>query len=209
MTYTLYSYWQSSCAWRVRIALHIKKIPYTYKAIDLSAKEHFSQTYSTKNPMLQVPLLETPTFSISQSLAIFKYLEAQHKIPTMIPSDIQTEAKMWEICEIVNSGIQPLQNLSLLKKIKKLGGDPMEWAQESIIKGFGFIENLLEDCKKVYSVEDFITFSDACLLPQLSNARRYGVDVQKYPKILRVCENMIKVKEITEAMPENQPDAKK
>ncbi|OMJ92061.1 hypothetical protein SteCoe_5266 [Stentor coeruleus] len=208
MTYILYSYWQSSSAWRVRIALNIKKVPYTYKAIDLITKEHFSQLYSIKNPMLQVPLLETPTFSISQSLAIFKYLEGKYKFPTMIPNDIQTEAKMWEICEIINSGIQPLQNLSLLKKIKKLGGDPMEWAQENIIKGFGFIEDLL-DHKKVYSVEDFVTFADACILPQLNNAKKYGVNVEKYPKILRVCENLIKVQEIIEAMPENQPDAKK
>ena len=126
MNYILHSYCHSSSAWRVRIVLYIKGIPFKYQTVDLLEKDHLEEKFAKLNPMHQIPVLETPDLKLSQSLAIFRYLEAKHKDPSMLPNNIELEAKMWEICEIINSGIQPLQNLSTLKKIKDLGGNQKE-----------------------------------------------------------------------------------
>ena len=207
MAYTLYSFWQSSSAWRVRIALNVKHIPYIYKSVDLLNKSEVTQSLSNKNPLFQVPVLETPSIRLTQSLAIFKYLEAKHKSPSMVPENIELEAKMWEVCEIINSGIQPLQNLALLKKIKSLGGDSKEWGKEVVEKGFVAIESVLKDIRNTFCVGESISFADACLLPQINNARRYGVELEKFEIIMNIARNLEEVEEIKKSLPENQPDA--
>ena len=185
----------------------MKDIPYRYVPVDILDKQQFSEEYTKKNLLRQVPILETPEFRLTQSLAIFKYLEAKHASPAMVPSTIELEAKMWEICEIINSGIQPLQNLSLLQKIKSIGGNQKEWAVFTISQGFGMLEYILKETKGNFCVGNGVTFADACLLPQVNNARRYGVDLEKFKIITEIVKNLEGVQEIQKSFPENQPDA--
>lgn len=207
MDYTLYNYWRSSCSFRVRIVLAIKNISYNYQSINLGTGQQNSEEFILENPMRQVPYLSGNGVGIGQSLAIIQYLEEVHPTPSVLPSTPALRAKMWEICEIINSYIQPLQNLSILNKIEKIGANKQEWAQEFITDGLKVVEKLLEHTAGRYSIGDQLTVADACLVPQIFNARRFSVDVAQFPHISRVFENLNSLPEIIRASPESQPDA--
>ncbi|CAG9312754.1 unnamed protein product [Blepharisma stoltei] len=209
MDYTLFSYWRSSCSWRVRIVLSIKNIPYQYHAINILSGEQKGEEYIEKNPLKQVPYLHGEDIGISQSLAIIQYLEDIHPTPSVLPTSPILRAKMWEICEIINSWIHPLQNSKLTNKIEGLGGDKNEWALEVVTSGFRAVENILEQVAGTYCVGNQLTVADACLVPQVCNARRRNVDLTPFPNISRVFETLLALPEIQRAAPENQSDAVK
>mmetsp|Transcript_24150 Transcript_24150/g.23906 ORF Transcript_24150/g.23906 Transcript_24150/m.23906 type:complete len:143 (-) Transcript_24150:20-448(-) len=140
-------------------------------------------------------------------MAIIQYLEAAHPLPSLTPTDYLLKAKMFEICEIINSGIQPLQNLSMLKKIKELGGHPKGFAQEVIRKGFISVEDLILQHHGKYCIGNDITLADVFLIPQINNALRYGVDMSSFPQVMSVLEELNKVPEIIKAPPDYQIDA--
>lgn len=168
----LYSYWRSSCSWRVRICLNLKEIPYDIKPISLikSGGEQHCNEYREVNPMEQVPALQIDGHTLIESMSIMQYLEETRPQRALLPQDFHKRAKVREICEVIASGIQPLQNLIVLIHVGE--EKKKEWAQHWITRGFRAVEKLLSTSAGKYCVGDEITLADCCLVPQVFNARR-------------------------------------
>ncbi|KAG7170260.1 probable maleylacetoacetate isomerase 2 isoform X2 [Homarus americanus] len=201
---TLYSYFRSSCSWRVRIALAHKGVDYDYKPIHLLKKEQVSDEFMKLNPMGQIPALIINNQTLTQSMSILEYLEEAYPQKPLLPKDLFTRAKVREVCEVISSGIQPLQNLSVLQKV----GDEkkMEWGHFYINKGFVALEQLLAGCAGKYSVGDEVTLADCCLVPQVYNANRFKVEMAQFPTIVRVHDALSNLEAFKAAEPTNQPD---
>jgi len=204
----LYAYWRSSTAWRVRIGLHHKGLPFEITSVHLRHGEQRQAPHLQRNPLGQVPVLELADGTrITQSLAILAYLEAAHPEPALLPAEPLARARAHQAAEIVNSGIHPLQNLSVLLAIQDLGGDRMAWARDVIHKGFVALESLARQTAGTYLVGDAVTLADACLVPQLYNARRFKVDLEPFPTLLRVEQACEQLPAFKAAHPSAQPDA--
>mmetsp|Transcript_9496 Transcript_9496/g.18353 ORF Transcript_9496/g.18353 Transcript_9496/m.18353 type:complete len:213 (-) Transcript_9496:5704-6342(-) len=207
METVLWSYWKSSASWRVRIALNLKGVPYRYEAIDLFKSQQATPEYAGVNPMLQVPTLLIDGKKFTQSLAIIRYLELTRPQVKLVPEDPYLEARMWEICEIINSGIQPLHNLSVLKKVEELGGNKNEWGKEAIVKGLSAVEELLYRTSGDYAIGNTPTAADCCIVPQLYAARRFDVSLRNYVTLEHI-EKMTRTNlAFIRANLENQPDS--
>ena len=115
-------------------------------------------------------------------------------------------AKMWEVCEVINSGTQPLQNVSVIKRINDVGGDGKQWAKEYIEKGLSSVEKIVSNYSKTYSFEDYPTLADACILPQVYNARRFEIDMNLFPRCQEIAEKLMQIPEVVESSPDQQPD---
>ncbi|KAM9982342.1 hypothetical protein ACTFIZ_006882 [Dictyostelium cf. discoideum] len=208
----LYSYWRSSCSWRVRVALAYKKIKYEYKAIHLlkDGGQQKSDEYSKINPMKAIPTLEIDGHIIGQSLAILEYLEETHPENPLMPKGSYERAIARQMMQIIGSDIQPLQNLKVLGLIAQYSGDDAkkaEWARTVITNGFNGLEKLLEKHSGKFCVGDSVSFADLCLPAQVYNANRFNVDMTQYPNITRVNQHLLTIPEFIEALPQNQPDA--
>lgn len=207
----LYSYWRSSCSWRVRLALGFKNISTEIIPIHL-VKEggvQFSEEYAKLNPMNQVPSLVLDDGRVlTQSVAIIEFLEEKFPLPSLFPSEQYERAKMRELVEIVNSGIQPFQNLSLLLRLEELQpGIKLPWGKEVITKGLLALESKAIDTAGDFLIGNQFTAADCCLIPQLYNARRFKCDLSQIPTILNVEANCKKLEFFAAASPEEQSDA--
>jgi len=205
---TLYTYFRSSASWRVRIVLAHKGIDYDYKAINLLKKDHLAEDYMKNvSPMGQVPALEYDGKIITQSMAIMQLLEDLYPSTTpMIPKDPFKKAQALEISDIVNSGIQPLQNLSVILKISDEVDKRTEWAGFWVSKGLTALESVLAKSSGLYCVGDEITIADACLFPQVASAIRFNVDVEKYPKVNEIYKRLGQLESFKKAHAFTQPD---
>lgn len=210
----LHSYWRSSSAWRVRIALHLKGLPFTTKAVHLTKDggEQFSEEFKQLNPFGQVPVLEIGNGrAISQSLAILEYLEESYpnNAPHILPSDPYQKAIARQLALMIVSGIQPLQNLKVLNSIAADFGPQHRdlWAKRVIDEGLTALESVLARTSGRFCIGDEITIADLCLIPQLYNARRFGVDVNKFHVALRIETECNKLEAFQKAHPDVQPDA--
>ncbi|KAL7731116.1 hypothetical protein ACLKA6_014315 [Drosophila palustris] len=203
----LYSYCHSSCSWRVRIALGLKKIPYDINAISLrktEAAHAYTNQYRELNPMQQVPTLQIDGQTLCDSVAIMHYLEETRPEHPILPKDPIKRAKVREIVQIICSGIQPLQNSSVLAHLGK--EKSTEWAQHWISRGFRALEQVLSKSSGKYCVADEISMADCCLVPQVFNARRYHVNLDPYPTILRLDKHLGSIETFLDCHPHNQPD---
>uniref|UniRef100_A0A0K8RHM9 Putative glutathione s-transferase n=1 Tax=Ixodes ricinus TaxID=34613 RepID=A0A0K8RHM9_IXORI len=202
----LYSYFRSSCAYRVRIALALKNVEYEQKTVNLikDGGEQKSAEFTERNPMQQVPVLEVNGEPLSQSLAIIEYLEEKYPEPSLLPKDLVLRSKVRAIAELIASGIQPLQNIGILFKLEQSKRN--EWAVEFISKGFQALEAVLAKTAGKYCVGDSVTMADACLVPQVYNAKRFKVDLAPYPTIVRVNNTLEKLEAFKAAHPCCQPD---
>lgn len=135
---TLYSYWRSSCSWRVRIALAWKGISYEYKAVHLVKGEQMNEEYAAKNPMREVPTLVIDGHVLNQSVAILEYLEETRPEPPLLPniSYPDRRAAVRKIVNLIAADIQPIQTLRVLNRIGEEGEEKVEWAQHWINFGF-------------------------------------------------------------------------
>ena len=207
----LYSYWRSSCSWRVRIALNLKGIKYEYKAVNLvkDGGEQRKDDYKKLNPQGYVPALIIDGHTLAESLPIIEYLEENHAGDrSLFPKDSYLKFKARQICEVINSGTQPIQNLSVLQKIKEdYNGDQGEWAKYWIDKGFKSLEALISETKGTYCIGDEPTVADCFLIPQVYNANRFGVDMTQFPSIQEVVLNLEQLEEFKNAHPDKMPDA--
>lgn len=213
-TLRLFSYWRSSASWRVRIALHHKRIPFEYVAVHLVEGQQRSDEHRARNPMAQVPALELELSGrrviVAQSLAILELLEEQFPEPALLPRDPYLRARARELAEIVNAGIQPHQNLTPMQRIDALSpGAGKANAKHWNEVGLAAYEARARDVAGRFSVGDAPTFADCCLVPQLYGARRFGVEdlEQRYPTLLRIEAACAELPAFRAAHPDAQPDA--
>jgi len=204
----LYSYFRSSASWRVRIALALKDVKYEYKPVHLikNGGEQKSDEYKKMNPMAQVPTLMVDDVSLTQSLPIMEYLEEKFPSPALLPKDAIARSQVRAIAEIINSGTQPLQNLSVLQKLGDLNVDKAEWAKFYITQGLQAVETMLEKTAGKYCYGDSVSMADLCLIPQLHNAERFKVDMSAFPKIVAVQKALEELPAFKAAHAFSQPD---
>lgn len=213
---TLYSYWRSSCSYRVRIALNLKGIEYQIHPIHLLKEggQQYSDEYKKLNPSCKVPTLEVfdengNSVYISESTAICEYLEEVYSDVPLLPKQPIERAKVRAVYNAISSNIQPIQNLPVLNKISEIGGNKMEWGKYWIDRGLESVEQLVTQYRGKYCVGDQITLADAYLVPQLYNARRFNVDLTKFPNLIEIEERLLSEWAFDNAKPENQLDAEK
>lgn len=210
----LYSYWRSSCSWRVRIGLNLKGLAYTYEAVHLikDGGQQNSEAYRALNPMRTVPTLELEEGGVvrrlSQSIAILEYLEERYRTPALLPSEPLLRARVRMLAEMVNSGIQPLQNLSVLQFVKgELKADDKAFGAHWNTRGLVALEAAVKETAGTYCVGDTVSLADIFLVPQLHGARRFGVDLTAFPTLTRIEAACDKLPAFQAAHPDRQPDA--
>jgi maleylpyruvate isomerase len=188
----LYSYFRSSSAWRVRIALHLKGLAHEIVPVHLvkGGGEQHKASFAAQNPMRQVPVLEVSdgngAFRLTQSMAILEYLEERFPEPRLLPEALVQRARARELAEFVNSGIQPLQNLDLRKSLHKAGIEPDPIIQSYIQRGMEALERRAQETAGRFLVGDAVTVADILLVPQLYASNRFGVPVTAFPTLERV-----------------------
>jgi maleylpyruvate isomerase len=208
----LYNYFRSSAAFRTRIALNLKGIPYESEAVHLTRDGGAQSTPAFRkiNPQARVPALKLDNGDILvQSLAIMDYIEETHPQPPLLPKDPAARAHVRAVAQIVSCDIHPLNNTSVLnylrKELKQDDAAVNAWYHHWVIAGFDAVEQLLKPGK--FAFGDNVTLADVCLVPQVYNARRFKVPLDKYPKILAVDTACRAIPAFEKAKPENQPDA--
>lgn len=212
----LYGYWRSSSSWRVRIGLALKGLDYEYEAVHLVAdggKQHGSE-FREHNPMRQVPLLtwqdDGETYRLSQSLAILEFLEERYPEPSILPGDAFRRAQVRQLAEVVNAGIQPLQNLAVIQRLRDdLDQDAKRWCAYWIRRGLVAYEAMVANEEGPFSVGELPTVADACLIPQLYNARRFDVELDDLPRLLSIEKTCFEHPAFQVSHPDEQPDAAK
>lgn len=214
VTPKLYGYWRSSCSYRVRIALGLKGIAYETVPVHLlkDGGQQRADAYRARNPMAQVPLLEIEhepglVVELTQSVAILEYLEERFPQPALLPSCAYLRARVRKCVEIVNSGVQPLQNLSLLGELKRLGGDAAAFAKAANERGLAALEAEAESAGGAFMIGDELTLADVMLVPQVYSARRFGVDLAAYPTLASIDARLAELPAFAAAHPDRQPDA--
>jgi maleylpyruvate isomerase len=210
----LYNYWRSSCSWRVRIALNLKGLAYTYMPVHLlkDGGQQHSEAYRALNPMRTVPTLEFEEGGevrrLSQSLAILEYLEERYRTPALLPADPLLRARVRMMAEMVNSGIQPLQNLSVLQFVKaELKADDKAFGAYWNARGLAALEAVVKETAGTYCLGEQVSFADICLVPQLYAARRFAVDLAPYPTLTRIEVACNSLPAFQAAHADRQPDA--
>lgn len=205
----LYGYWRSTSSWRVRIALQLKGLAVEYVPVHLireGGQQHES-SFASKSPAHQVPVLEVDGAFITQSLAIIDYLEEAHPTPPLLPQDLVLRAKCRALAELVNSGIQPMQNLSVQRYVKnQLAGDEKAWTRHFIHQGLVALDELARQTAGGFLVGDDVSLADICLVPQLYAARRNDVPLDAFSTLLRAEESCARLPAFAGAHPDAQPD---
>ncbi len=214
MSVTLYAYWRSSASWRVRIGLHLKGVPHRIEPVHLvrDGGEQHGEAHRARNPMAQVPVLAVPDGAggvhlLTQSMAILDWLDATWPTPALYPADPWERARAIELAEIVNAGTQPLQNLGILQAIEGLGGDKLAWGRDVIAKGLAAVQARAQGASGAFLVGDAVSVADLCLVPQLYNARRFGVDLQPLSALVEIEARCAEIPAFKAAHPDLQPDA--
>jgi maleylacetoacetate isomerase len=208
----LYNYWRSSSSHRVRIALGLKGLAYRYVAVDLLAGEHTSSAYAARSPTGFVPCLVLDGTAYVESVAIVELLEERFPAPPLYPSDARGRARVRALVEIVNSGTQPLQNVSVLRFRSPDADTQRSWAQHFVRRGLASFEAAVaaheqEGTRGPYAYGDTPTAADVFLVPQVVSAKRFGVDLAPFPRIVRAFDQAMKLDAVRAAAPEAQHDA--
>lgn len=211
---SLYNYFRSSCSYRARIALELKGLSYDYIPVHLikDGGEQHQADYRKLNPLRLVPTLQTGNVTLTQSLVIMEYLDETYPSdPVLFPRQGNIRYKVKELCEIINSSIQPLTNIGPLQALEKDFAATLEqknqWIHYWNKKGFDAFERLLEDSHGTYCVGDQITAADLCLIPQIFSAERFGFDMSPYPLMSKINESCLKLEAFRKAHPDHQVDS--
>ncbi|HEU4383439.1 MAG TPA: maleylacetoacetate isomerase [Anaeromyxobacteraceae bacterium] len=208
----LHGYWRSSSAWRVRIGLHWKGIPFQHKIVNLLAGEQKRPEHLEVSPLGHVPLLEVEeggrTAYLHQSMAILEWLEERVPAPPLLPADAEGRARVRRLAEHVNSSIQPYQNAVTLAWIRdQLPGREKEWGAHWVGRGLAALEVEASRGAGRFSHGDAVTLADLYLVPQLLGARRFGVDLSRFPRLLAIEAACRELEPFRLSEPEAQPDA--
>jgi maleylacetoacetate isomerase len=209
----LYTFFRSSAAYRVRIALNLKGIPYEAVPVDLRPGAHREPDYLALNPQGLIPALEDGGEVISQSLAIIEYLEEMHPQPPLLPRGAFERARVRSLALAVACDIHPLNNLRVLNYLRSpLGQDEAAvdtWYRHWIAEG---LRGLEAEAKRASSdgrhlVGTAVTLADVCLVPQMFNARRFRCNVDPFPTLRGICGHLETLPAFAAAAPGAQPDA--
>lgn len=213
----LYSYFRSSAAYRVRIALNLKGLPYETVPVHLTrgGGEQLAPAYRRLNPQALVPVLEDGGQVFTQSLAIIEYLEETHPKAPLLPKEPAARARVRALALAIACDLHPLNNLRVLNYLTGPMGltdaAKQTWYQHWIADGLGALEASLASDRATgrFCHGDAPGLADCCLIPQLANAHRFKCDVSPYPTLLRIEKNCQALEAFQRAAPGEQPDAEK
>ena len=221
MALKLYTYWRSSAAYRVRIALNLKGLPYESvpKHLLRDGGEQKKADYLALNPQGLVPALADDGFVVPQSLAICEYLEEIHPEPRLLPGSARDRAIVRGMALAIACDTHPLNNVPIVGYLRReFGADDaavQQWMAHWIGRGFIALERWVgslagapsDPSQQPFCFGSQVTLADVCLVPQMYNARRFGVDVSPYPRLAAICAHAEAMPAFAAARPEAQPDA--
>ncbi|MFC4294543.1 maleylacetoacetate isomerase [Novosphingobium tardum] len=200
----LHDYWRSSAAYRVRIVLNLKGVDYTAHPVDLRLGEQTHDDYLALNPQGLVPTLEIDGLVLTQSLAIIDYLDATHKDPPMVSSDPARRSRTLAQALVLAADTHPLNNLRVLNYLREeFGADEARverWIQRWITSAFETLER--DAPRDGFFGGDAPDLADVCLVPQMYSARRFNMDLQDFPRLLRIDAAMRALEPVARAAPE-------
>lgn len=207
---TLYGYWRSTTSYRVRIALHLKGVPYDTVSVDLATGAQRSEAYLALNPGGGVPCLRLDDGTVlTQSMAILDYLNAVYPDPPLMPIDPVAAARMRAAAMIIASDIHPVNNLKVLRAFQALGHGPdtaADWVNDWSLRGLQAYAALLPKGTR-FSFGDRPMLADLCLIPQLYNAHRWGTDLSALARLTDIETQCLALPAFDAARPEAQADA--
>lgn len=207
----LYSFFNSSTSYRVRIALELKDIEYQYHAVNIRVGQECSEEYRLINPSKAVPVLIDNEVEISQSMAILQYLDDHYPEFRLIPRDPTEKIRSLEISNNIACDMHPVNNLRILAYLKNTLGisdeQKFNWYQHWIEQGFDAVEMQLERYSHgSYCFGDSPGLADCCLVPQVANALRMGCELKAYSRIMSIYDQCLQLPAFQRAAPEHQPD---
>lgn len=209
----LFTFWRSSAAYRVRIALHLKQLPFESVPKRFAAGEHRQSDYLLLNPQGLIPALETPQGVLTQSLAIIEYLDELQPDPPLLPRGAFDRARVRALAQAIACDVHPINNLRVLNYLRQPLGhgdaDVKDWVRHWISAGFDALESLARrdsaDGRCLFG--DAVTLADVCLVPQMYNARRFDCDLTGCPTLVAIDANLRALPAFAAALPEAQADA--
>lgn len=213
MTATLYSYWRSSAAYRVRIALNLKGLDYETVPVSLVDGRHRSDEFRARNPQGFVPFYDDGNVATGQSLAIMEYLDEAHPVPPLLPPDPADRAFVRAFANLVCCDIHPLNNLRVLNylrgQLKQDDEGVGTWYRHWVSEGFRGLEQQAREFSAGgrYCFGDAVSLADVCLVPQMFNAGRFKTDLTMFPTLTSISAHLESLPAFAAARPEVQPDA--
>ena len=208
----LHSYFRSSAAYRLRIALALKGLDYDYVAVNLLKSEQKEDRYRSLNPIGLVPALQLDSHEVlTQSVAILEWLEEQYPSPALLPTDAISRARVRAFVNVIACDIHPICNLSVTHHLKtEFGADQgaiLGWYHQWMSRGFEALETLAASTQGTFCMGDSVSLADVCLIPQLYNANRFGIDLGPYPTLAAINTHCLTLDAFKSAAPEQQPDS--
>ena len=209
----LYTYFRSSAAYRVRIALALKGLAHEQAYVHTRRLEHLTNAYAAINPLRLVPALEDDGRILVQSLAIIEYLDETHPEPPLLPHDAPGRARVRALAQTIACDIHPVNNLRILTYLDQVMGadEPARtaWYRHWIAEGFRGLEALLaaSSATGCFCHGDAPTLADICLVPQVYNAERFACDLSAYPTVRRINAGCLALAAFADTWPDRQPDA--
>ena len=206
----LHSAWRASAPYRVRIALNLKGLAYAYAPVNLATGEQRQDAYRAVNRQSLVPALEVDGRILTQSLAIMEWLEEAYPTPHLLPADPLDRATVRAMAGIVACDIHPVNNLRILKALAAIGQDETArnaWVARWVAEGFDALEPMIVAHGEGWAFGASPTIADCCLIPQVYNARRFGVDLSPWPAITSLADQALAHPAFADAHPDRQPDA--
>jgi len=204
----LYTFWRSSCSYRVRLALAYKKVAYEPVYVNLIEKEHLTAEYRQKSPIGHVPCLVVEGREVIESVAILELMDELWPDPPLYPKETWDRTRVRTLVETINAGTQPLQNTSVLARVPE--AERKAWAAHWNARGLAAFEALMVKNAKEGPFAYGASFgaADCALLPQVYSARRWGVDLTPFPRVVAAEKAAMELTQLHPAVPENQPDHK-
>ena len=206
----LHGYFRSTASWRVRIALGLKGLEAVQASHHLRKGDQRAPDYLALNPQGLLPAFVTDDGAVlTQSLAIIEYLDEVAPQPSLLPADAVLKAKVRAVAQVVACDIHPVQNLKVLQRLRDLGlaeEHVQAWAATTIEEGLDAVDKLLADQPGPFAFGDAPTLADICIVPQLGNARRFGVDI-RWPRLAALEAACLELPAFQNAVPGQQPDA--